>query len=548
MKPYRILLCDDQTRTREVYPPKIEEAWRTSYPLENPVSVKAFSDIFLSGEGFGESPIRIGDLGGRYDLVLLDIVWRDNGKDIARGVELAKLLRESLPEVPILIFSEGVTPADFEVLIPLKINGFVSKGSDSLPALVGQVYRVLNDNMSSKPGFPIYQSMRRVLSNSDGGITAWQKEIVVSVASEMWKHDHPYQKWQGFWGKWQNELSKYGLSNATRNLSKFFATRELLMLAVHTGFRGHLEHVLHVYFTGYVISHSIPEFKDYVVKAARKVSRESSLDTDTAWNYFQISWLLAATLHDVGYPIEMLPVIARQVKEVQEFFPFAKFTSTIPYLKPDIEASLSPESFSAWRGAYMGIMVKLYEPEAVDVFEKNILFFVNGEHRFNHGIASGVKLLSLCTELAKEHGLPYAFAEWISVAMGLHSLKRVGHKYGVKLSMEQDPLSFLLFLSDEMQIWNRTRPDEIETTSFFKATKLKAFDIKQDEKRITLDLEYELYSLSEEALERSIEKISQSIESDGNVLNKYLSTNPYKLEIRNTVAGSGTELATISVS
>jgi len=548
MRKFRVLLCDDEAQTRTLYPERIQEEWNQSYPGDSVLVVNAFSDIYVGETSFGESPISIHSVGGHYDLVLLDIAWLIEKKAYPKGVEIASLLRDHLPEIPILIFSEGVTPRDFEKLIPLKINGFVSKGEHSLAALVGQIYRVLNDSLSDKAGFPMYQNIRRVLGSTDPSKIAWMRDVVDSVATDMWKHEHPYEKWDSFWSKWQNELHKNGLGKVSRRLSDFFESSELLMLAVHSGFRGHLEHVLHVYFTGYVISHMIPEFRKLVHASVLKVvSNRSDLDEDSAWNYFQFCWLLAATLHDVGYPIEMLPTIAKHAKKVHDFFQFAKFSPAIPDLVLNSDLTTTSE-FKKWKFAYTDIMVKLYGAQEAEIFTENTTFRVpDGSLRFNHGVASGIKLLSLSEDVSKPNDLPQDCLKWISVAMGLHSLKRVEERHGVQLNMEKDPLSFLLFLSDELQVWNRTRPDEIESKAIFKTAKLKSFDINPSTRLIRLEIEYDLYSFSDRNVDTSIRKISESIESDGVVLNKFLSMAPYRLEINNTISGVKIPLATLHV-
>src|SRR5262249_53549816 len=140
----------------------------------------------------------------------------------------------------------------FVELIPIGIAAYLRKDEPSAEPWCLAIRRVLEEAAKGRPGYPLFQLLKRSITKIPD---AWSNNEVIAAASKVWSDQNAYEKWGSFWGSWTAVLGQKHLKNACDALGNFFSGKELLMLSVHPGFRGHLEHVLHVYFTGYLVSH-----------------------------------------------------------------------------------------------------------------------------------------------------------------------------------------------------------------------------------------------------------------------------------------------------
>jgi hypothetical protein len=305
-----------------------------------------------------------------------------------------------------------------------------------------------------------------------------------------------------------------------------------------------------VYFTGYVISHRVPEFRQYALDAIRSLLHNDYRDNekDLHWDSFQVSWLTAATLHDAAYPLEILPDVAREASRIQGIFPFAQITPQIP--------PLVPQGF-AWNGeegraggeALDTVFRRLYDDEKLASFVKdNTIYPLAGpSRRFNHGVASGAYFMDKAQSWAKlPKAIALPFLQWTATAMSLHALKHAAKPNGVNLSLKRDPLAFLLALCDELQVWNRTRPDETPASSDFRRVELVALEISGN--KVAATIEYDFFPLIDpERRKKAVATVRSRLNKDQQLLQDYLKPTPLGIEIRSRIREPHEDLPPITL-
>jgi CheY-like chemotaxis protein len=483
---------------------------------------------------------------GHYDALILDVWWGDSEEGTPHGVDVAQKVRQRYPELPIIVLSGKVRLVDFESLIPHGISAYLTKADVDPQTWCLEIHRVLEQARKGRAGRPLFHLLRRLLADRTD---AWCRTEVGEAASEVWRHENPYQKWERFWSRWAMYLGSKSIKVPCDELANFFAKKELLMLSVHPGFRGHLEHVLHVYFTGYIISHSF-DFRKHVLGAVHNLlgKKFQESQADQYWEYFQICWLIAGTLHDVAYPLEMLPDVVKEAAAIQTWFPFAQFDTKVAAIVPKA-MDWSSEDGKIARAAAHFIFGHLYQNATLaDLLEQNVIYKENNVDRFNHGIASGARFLSQAARWAAVDGsLPLEFLQWTATAMALHSLKHVAAKGGLTVSLETDPLSFLLCLCDELQVWNRNRPDETPSSTHFRRVELYSMEVTPSS--IFATIEYDLFPLIDESRQAAaINAATTRLNKDQILLQGFLKPAPLEIVIKHCVREPSNQLPQIKLS
>ena len=135
------------------------------------------------------------------------------------------------------------------------------------------------------------------------------------------------------------------------------------------------------------------------------------------------------------------------------------------------------------------------------------------------------------------------YLKWAAAAMALHSLKKPGSELGVSISLERDPLSYLLLACDEIQVWDRERPDASRMSSPFKGTDLSELSITDNS--VTGYVDYALHNGPAAGVEFAArrESMDKGIEADGQVLAKYLVAEGFSVTINRRVPSQKVRLA-----
>lgn len=162
--------------------------------------------------------------------------------------------------------------------------------------------------------------------------------------------------------------------------------------------------------------------------------------------------------------------------------------------------------------------------------------------RFNHGIASGMLFHSEVNKCSS--GLSPEFVKWIVVAMSVHSLKNAAKEKNLSVSLKDDPLTFLLCLCDELQVWNRSRPDETPVSAHFRSVELVGLSIEAS--TLTANIEYELFPLIDQARHNAaIDEIVKRLNREQTILKDFLKPEPLNVVIKSTLREPRQELPEI---
>lgn len=537
MKPTCVLLCDDDQLDGEVFAEAITKNWNAMF--HEPIAVERCTDI-VEVAGTTQLTKNISDVGS-YDAVLLDIVWP---KGEARGISIARDLRAKYPELPIVVFSENVTTSHFSELIPLGLAGYVTKNHEEVRSACAQVHEAIIKAHRDRGGQPLYKKLRAVVSMNP---QPWCAECVGNAASAVWREDNPKAKWDAFWGPWLETIGKQSLFFPFDEMKRVFSSNDLLALGTIPAMRGHLEHVLHVYFTGYVLSHSIPSFREWVMGAVKDlIGRDYEHGKEEEyWGLFQFAWLAAATLHDAAYPLEILPDVLVRLQSIASTFPFASFDGGVAVVSAQ-SVDLAQKGGDRAKKAFESILGVLYRGVAPPewIIQQAVFAGGSGQRRFNHGVLAGAMYVAAAEKwegFSGQSAQTPLFNRWAGVAMALHSLKMADEGAGVHIALRKDPLSFLLSLCDELQVWNRNRPDDTAGTGSFKRVELAELELSDDTVRARID--YVPYSGASQAeRQRASESLVARITKDQQVLHRYWRSDPLKVLVTSRIAEWSVEL------
>jgi CheY-like chemotaxis protein len=534
MKNKKILLCDDNLKHRNLYKKSFEEAWLKLY--SESINIQICEDIVDEVELTNQ--VAINDV-GTFDLLLLDIFYDKLNEP--HGIEIAKKVKTNFPEIPIIVLSAKVNTRDFKNLIPL-ISGYFPKREDDIERWCETINEIINKTTEDKIGQEVYKELRKLKVDAQ----AWEIETINEAASKVWQQENGSGKWLDFWEVLTNMLGKKNLFKPFQEMTESFKENDLINLGILPSMRGHLEHVLHVYFTGYILSHRIPIIKETFYNVIQKIGLNNEGKKDLYWDYFQFAWLACATLHDTAYSFELLPELIDKIKQAEKLFPYIKLNHKI-----ELISEIIPEPDNKYlkyaRESFNYILLNLHRDVIPSdwIFE-NLVFDFKGKKRVNHGIASGILFLQKVfdrKEILKSDKDFEIFLQWAATAMSLHSLKHQGKGSGHSIHLKNDPLSFLLMLCDEIQVWNRERPDANTNTSKFKQIDISSISIAGQ--NICFKIKYIPYPKTDLTRKEHINPIVENVNKDNEILKTYLKTDPLNITIEYSVQGHNEKLPTI---
>ena len=113
--------------------------------------------------------------------------------------------------------------------------------------------------------------------------------------------------------------------------------------------------------------------------------------------------------------------------------------------------------------------------------------------------------------------------------MAMHSLKKPGAEDRVQLKFGEDPLSFLLMICDEIQVWNRERPDMKLQGACFRTCDLTSLTFNEDSIQATVTfVRSRRFSGDEDS---AITQIRTKILEDDKILRNYVVAAPLKVTV-----------------
>lgn len=222
-----------------------------------------------------------------------------------------------------------------------------------------------------------------------------------------------------------------------------FEAFEKVLFQSNSEYRGHYVHQFDVYLLGYYLLNRILKANDL---AAEKLNTSSNPN---------FTWLLAATFHDMGYPIEQIDNWLSAFLNV-----FLKVDATYPI---EIERILTPVFFNYLRyisEEHYNLTIDQIAPSGHSpvtdwAFHSNL---ETNLRKKNHGVISSLLLIhSFFTREKITQSDTWFFETFPNEvlpachAIALHSLEGME-----KVSFAKCPYAFLLQLCDAIQDWQRS--------------------------------------------------------------------------------------------
>jgi hypothetical protein len=272
-----------------------------------------------------------------------------------------------------------------------------------------------------------------------------------------------------------------------------FEAFEKVLFQSNPEYRGHYVHQFDVYLLGYYLLNRILNTK---CSAAERFKESTNPN---------FTWLLAATFHDMGYPIEQIDSWLSAFLKV-----FLKVDTTYPI---EIERILTPVFFDYLRyisEMHYNLMTERIAPSGhspvTDWAFHNEL--ETALRKKNHGVISSVLLIHSFFTREKVTQSQNWFYETFPLevlpachAMALHSLE----SNGMKASLAKCPYAFLLQLCDTIQDWQRS----LGRTDY---SELKRLDFSMKKK--TPNIEFVL-QINEEKKIEELNQLGRKMETDG---------------------------------
>ncbi|MCK5158159.1 MAG: hypothetical protein KAR08_03315, partial [Candidatus Heimdallarchaeota archaeon] len=209
-------------------------------------------------------------------------------------------------------------------------------------------------------------------------------------------------------------------------------------------------------------------------------------------------WLITATTHDCGYPLQIAPDIVNDLsnlcmklnlKYLSDRFDSIKFKDLLKkehelkglVIRNKSQDEIISEYISI--EILMKIILKSNLKLSSDEIQKLIDKFVDDA---NHGYVSSIILCNILLDVViNDLSDPNKFKDdwlfnklnFIAGAISLHSLDIKDRKYIRKISFEDNPYAYILFLIDNIQDWSRA----IVPNTKYAEYQLKDFNISDNE-------------------------------------------------------------------
>ncbi len=253
-------------------------------------------------------------------------------------------------------------------------------------------------------------------------------------------------------------------------------------------YRDHFIHQFQVFLLGCpIINHHIEAIRDSLEARIR-----GNYDDD----HIYFTWLIASSLHDIGYPIERLP------KWLDAFFKDYLKVDDLP-LSVDFGHMLTKRNFMEYMDKLSSLLHHLSKNSGGKWTYDNALEIDNNLRKFfvdqlirqrNHGVISALCLMDVIENgeyaISNSNYKRDIFSSYVcpaALATLLHDSDIFGDESIKKIEFNKNPLSFLLIYCDTVQEWGRPSKHKSYATDDFEPY---LTDLKIDDENIFAELTY----------------------------------------------------------
>ncbi len=412
-----------------------------------------------SGPGLQVIPVKSPELleealADDVDLILADIGFPAKaGGDKNRLFDILAMVEEhsrsrseeedDQQSIPVIVYTSRTTELESLLLNRRKFYDIWDKSVATPEYVAWRLGTVAREIERARPG--------RVLQKAIADLTtgaSWHTKVLTMLR----KYDTGWSEYDQIMrcGESIDEISKVMGCEDGESMWRAVEQWELIDRSADRRVRGHARHALHVFWLGYVLLNHSAMADVWSVAWARLLEKRSNREAvkgEDAPKALNAIWFFAAVFHDVGYPAQDGANVMKEVLRVGELLDLKwgdaktmKFGGKYIELATDVFVSMKADG---------GTGYQVWSSEMIEHFKGTLT-----RRAPDHGCVSAGRLLgsrfknSQCEwwlrEAARAAALHSAFPS-VDVAS--------------RISWDSDPMGCLLLVLDQLQTWDRERPE-----------------------------------------------------------------------------------------
>ena len=359
-----------------------------------------------------------------------------------------------------------------------RIDEVWDKGASMSDFIHWQVTRLIRRNRMRLPGHPLIVGLLEQLSEENRHDLPW-RERMYEMLSIYRNRVGEKQQVDSIEAQLIKIATKIGLAEFGP-LWKKFRESELFNVAGRPKAWGHVRHVVNVFWLGYYFLNCTGLDRRAVYDRAFP-DRTADSDEDAAMA-INVAWFFAALLHDVGLFAERFPELASTSVKTLEMYPFLQYGDMGKYetVNPVLdEKNLTDE--------HMHRLESRMGTESVGKW-----FRKAQKSRLEHGFISALTMLRYLSGKSKyDDALLVAAAAAATHNFPARSNMKPSDKQWVDpplIDYGSEPLSWLLVLCDQLQVWDRQTGQESPFSAMsFETIDLARLEVKEGVVEMTID-------------------------------------------------------------
>ena len=377
------------------------------------------------------------------------------------GIEYCKKVKSNFSNIPVILISNHFSAYILSLVIESGSDGYLWKHDLQPGDLIPPIVTTL-DRYKTKDIY-FYKKIRELLNQKTG---VWNWKQMLNALDAFFTLGSSTKRLLKLWQELTIYTSEFlDIKDTHKKIFKPLIDAESILIASNSGVRDHVCHVGNVFWMGYYLFNSFPEFKN--IENLEGFNPKLFSGTKDYSDHINLVWMLSSLFHDIGYLIEKKEVIVDKIRSI-----YSMFNYSIKITKD--EEKIPMEDF------------KTIEKFLLDFDDtgkiiwggiKTIITKMNNEENFrDHGIVSAFMLLKILpNEYLQKKEILHAIT-----AIALHNVSKWNKEFlsadkVVAVSIGLFPCAWMLGFCDELQNWGREVENENSQNDPFYNDMKKAF-------------------------------------------------------------------------
>ena len=240
------------------------------------------------------------------------------------GILYCIKLKANFPYIPVLLASKHYSANIVTQVIASNADGFLFKSTLTQKHFIASLTAMLYRYKTKDEYF--YKKIINLLEDKEKN--AWGKRHIKKALDAFFSHGSTTRRLSGLWCELSSFIGKILPPEIVNRLIQILIDAESLMLVSNPKMRDHVLHAGNVFWMGYYLLNSIPQFKnpEKLPGANNLLYGESELEP---FEQLNIVWMLSALLHDIGYINEQVNKIEKKINNLYSLFGFSIETNEI---------------------------------------------------------------------------------------------------------------------------------------------------------------------------------------------------------------------------